>query len=128
MLQSYRQLQVWQKSILLVTAVYKLTKDFPKSELYGLVSQIRRAATSIPANIAEGFMRKYSQEYLQFLRIAFGSGAELETHLVIAKELRLTSPSELIEVEKLLEEVMKMLNALIVKIESGRPRPPRTNH
>ena len=76
MTQSYRDLIVWQKSIDLVEAVYVLTKDFPKEEVYGLVSQMRRAAVSIPANIAEGSKRKDLPEYLQFLRTARGSAAE----------------------------------------------------
>ncbi|MFH1235479.1 MAG: four helix bundle protein [Parcubacteria group bacterium] len=76
---SYRQLTVWQKSIDLVIAVYKLTGKFPKSELFGLTSQMKRDAVSIPSNIAEGFTRRSKLQYHHFVKIAFGSGAELET-------------------------------------------------
>ena len=77
-MQSYKELIVWQKSIRLVTAIYKLSGKFPKSEIFGLTSQMRRAAVSIPANISEGYARKHRAEYIQLLRISFGSGAELE--------------------------------------------------
>lgn len=110
---SYKELIVWQKSIELVTEIYKLTEKFPKSELYGLTSQIRRASVSIPSNIAEGYTRKHRQEYIQFLRIAFGSGGELETQIIIAKNLNYASQKDFEEIEKLLDEIMKMLNKLI---------------
>src|SRR3989344_3019762 len=84
MLTSYKQLLVWQKAVEFVVDVYRITKMFPKEELFGLTSQVRRAAVSIPASIAEGYSRKHTKEYIQFLRIAFGSGAEEETHLLIA--------------------------------------------
>ena len=74
MLTSYKELTVWQKSIELVVEVYRITDSFPKSELYGLVSQMRRAAVSIPSNIAEGYSRGHRPEYIQFIRVAFGSG------------------------------------------------------
>lgn len=86
---SYQQLKVWQKSIELVIEIYRPTKLYPKEELYGITSQSRRATVSIPSNIAEGYTRKHRQEYTQFIRIAFGSGAELETQLIIAKKLKL---------------------------------------
>ncbi len=113
MLNSYQQLKVWQKSIELVIEVYRLTKFYPKEELYGITSQTRRAVISVPANIAEGYTRKHRQEYVQFIRIAFSSGAELETLLLIAKQLRLAPPAEFQKSEKLLNETMKMLNGLI---------------
>ena len=105
-IQSYKQLKVWQKSIELVKEIYKSTEGFPKSELYGLVSQMRRAAISIPSNIAEGYKRKGLSEYLQFLRIADASAAELETQIIIAKELY--KDLNFSKVESLLEEVQKM--------------------
>jgi len=83
---SYRDLIVWQKSIELVIEIYHLTDLFPKSEIYGLTSQMRRCAVSIPSNIAEGYSRKHRQEYIHFIRIALSSGAELETQIVIAKK------------------------------------------
>ena len=112
----YRELIVWKKSMILVKLIYKISSQFPKQELYCLVNQIRRCAISIPSNIAEGRMRGTKKEYLQFLRIAYGSGAELETQLEIAKELNYISQKDLSEVELLLEEVMKMLNSMISKI------------
>jgi len=113
MLTSYQQLKVWQKSIDLVAEVYRLTKLYPKEELYGITIQSRRAAVSIPSNIAEGYTRKHRQEYIQFIRIAFGSGAELETQLIIGKKLKFAPPEEFKKSEDLLNEVMKMLNGLI---------------
>ncbi len=110
---SYKDLTVWQKSVELIVEIYRLTGLFPKNELYGLTSQIRRAATSIPANIAEGYARKHRQEYTQFIRIAFGSGAELETHLFVAKKLAFIEEKEFNKSEALLVEVMKMLKKFI---------------
>ena len=112
-MQSYRELIVWQKSIKLVKEVYQLTQSFPKEEIYGLSSQMRRAAVSIPSNIAEGYVRKHKQEYIQFLRIAFGSGAELETQFEIAKQLNYFTDKQTQKAESDLTEVMKMLNKLI---------------
>ena len=96
-----------------VVSVYTLTSKFPKEEIYGLTSQMKRSAVSIPSNIAEGYARKHKQEYIQFLRIAYGSGAELETQLEIAKKLHFASEKEILQVENLLIEVMKMLNKFI---------------
>ena len=118
MLTSYQQLTVWQKAFELVIKVFKTTSNFPKSELYGLVSQMRRCAVSIPSNIAEGYARGYRQEYLQFLRTAFASGAELETQLLIAKELGFLTIKEFDEISSLLTEVQKMLNKLISSLRS----------
>jgi len=109
---SYKDLIVWQKSIDLVVEIYRLTDLFPKSEIYGLTNQMRRSAVSIPSNIAEGYNRKHQQEYIQFIRIAFGSGAELETQIIIVKRLELVLSNRLKKVESLLVEVMKMLNKL----------------
>ena len=117
MLTSYQQLTVWQKAFELSIKIFKITIKFPKSELYGLVSQMRRCAISVPSNIAEGYTRGYRQEYIQFLRTAFASGAELETQLLIAKELRFVSVEIFEEVNDLLTEVQKMLNKLISKLK-----------
>lgn len=106
----------WQKAIELVTAIYKATAKFPKDETYGLSQQMRRAAVSIPSNIAEGQHRKNIKEFLQFLRISYGSGAELETQLVIAHNLY--PEVELRRSLILLDEVQKMLSGLIKKFES----------
>jgi four helix bundle protein len=83
----HSDLDVWKKAIEFVTEIYKITRDFPKEEMYGLTSQIRRSAVSIPSNIAEGSARNYKKEYIQFLYIALGSAAETETQLIIAKEV-----------------------------------------
>ncbi len=120
MLKSYRDLIVWQKSIDLVIEVYRVTDKFPKSEIYGLTSQMRRAAVSVPSNIAEGYYRKHRPEYLQFLRVAFGSGAELETQIVIAKRLELIPIAGFTRIEELLSDVMRMLNKMIDSL-SAKP-------
>jgi len=114
-IKSYKELKVWQKAIELVKEVYKATTQLPKNEIYGLSIQMRRAAVSIPSNIAEGQLRKNLREYLQFLRIAYGSTAELETQIVIAKDLY--SKINYCQLEALLLEVQKMLNVMISKLE-----------
>lgn len=114
---SYKDLIVWQKSFDLTIEIYRLTKLFPQSELYGLISQIRRASVAIPSNIAEGFSRKHRKEYAQFIAIAFGSGAELETQLLLGKSLNFATKDEFEKSEKLLSEVMKMLNVLSQKLK-----------
>lgn len=86
-IRNFRDLNIWKLGIEIVEDIYKVTRDFPKDELYGLVSQMRRCAVSIPSNIAEGFTRKHNREYRQFLYIALGSCAELETHLEISLRL-----------------------------------------
>ena len=115
-IKSYKELIVWQKSYQLVLLVYKVSKSFPKEELFGLVSQLRRAAVSIPSNIAEGNTRAGSKEYLQFLRIAFASGAELETQLLLCRDLDLINEEDYTTISLLLTEVMKMLNTLMSKL------------
>lgn len=112
-MKTYKDLIVWQKSIELVIAVYELTEKFSREEIYGLTSQIRRAVMSIPSNIAEGKMRGGNIEFKRFLSIAFASGAELETQLIIAKKLPKTAKLDYNKVDSLLEEVMRMLNKLI---------------
>lgn len=115
-IESFKDLIVWQKSMSLVKEVYAITSNFPKSEIYGLTSQMRRAAVSIPSNIAEGKKRKTKNDYVQFLRIANGSTAELETQLLITRDLY---PSIHIELGvSLLEEVQKMLSTIINKLEN----------
>ena len=116
MLKSHKDLIAWQKAIELVTVIYKVTAQFPKDEIYGLSQQMRRAAVSIPSNIAEGQHRKNLKEFLQFLRISYGSGAELETQLIISHNLY--PEVELQKSQLLLDEVQKMLSGLIKKFES----------
>jgi four helix bundle protein len=111
MKQSYKDLQVWQKAIALVTQIYTATRVFPKEEMFGLASQMRRAAVSIPSNIAEGQARLTRGEFRQFLGHAKGSLAELETQLIIAQNLGyLTEPDTLLAQSS---EVARMLNGLL---------------
>ena len=117
-LESYKQLEVWKRSIELVKEIYRITDQLPKSELYSLVSQMRRAAISIPSNIAEGYKRRNLGEYVQFLSIADASAAELETQIIIAKELY--SNINLSKAESLLEETQKMLTVIIRKLNAKR--------
>lgn len=110
---TYKDLIVWQKSMIFCTNVYKLTKLFPKDELYGITSQIRRSSVAIPSNIAEGYRRGHRLEYLQFLRIAYGSVLELETQLIVCLKIKYLTENQYNELNNLLEEVLKMLNKLI---------------
>ena len=109
---SYKELIVWQKAVNLVIAVYELTEFFPKSEIYGLISQMRRSAVSIPSNIAEGRRRGSKKDYRQFLVIAYGSGAELETQVEISKRLSFGKNLDFSKVNAILDEVMRMLNKM----------------
>lgn len=110
---SHKDLKVWQKSLELVTDIYSATRTFPKEELFGLVSQLRRAAVSIPSNIAEGYGRSYDKETVKFLSNALGSAAEVETQLLISKNLgfiQIETAQSLIEAT---QEVVRMLSALL---------------
>ena len=115
---SFKDLVVWKKAHNLVLGIYKLTSLFPKAEIYGLTSQMRRAAVSIPANIAEERYRGSKKDFTQFIRIAYSSGAELETHVEIAKRLPFGKTLSYTTVDSLLIEVMKMLNVMIRKLTS----------
>ena len=115
---SYKDLIVWQKSIELVVAIYELTEKFPREEIYGLTSQIRRCAVSIPSNIAEGRYRGTKNDFAHFLRIAYGSGGELETQIEISKKLLKTRLLNYNKVENLLDEIMRMLNVMTNKLSS----------
>lgn len=110
-MKGHKELIVWQKAMAMVTEIYRLTRDFPKEERYGLVSQMRRAAVSIPSNIAEGQSRQSKGEFRQFLGIARGSYAELETQIEIAKNLGFVTTPHLIDEQ--LAEVGRLLNGLI---------------
>jgi len=115
---NYKELIVWRKSIDLVTDIYAVTSIFPKEELYGLTSQIRRSSISIPSNIAEGHSRRSTNDYVQFLKIARGSCAELETQLIISKNLDYLNLEKFqILIEKA-SEISKMLNAVITKLQT----------
>ena len=113
---SYKELIVWQKGIDLVEKIFKVTDTFPRSELYGLVSQMRRAAVAIPSNIAEGAGRQHTKEFIQFLGIAEGSATELETQLIIAERLQFLEKAEYDEIAALQLEIFKMLRVLIKKL------------
>ncbi len=111
-IKSYTDLLAWQKSKELSVKIYKLTEGFPKYEMFGLVSQMRRAAVSVPANLAEGFGRWGKKEKDQFFSIASGSLSELETHLIIAKEISLISTEEFKVVINLATDAHKLINGL----------------
>jgi four helix bundle protein len=113
----YQDLEVWQKAMDLVVMCYQTTKDFPKSEVYGLASQLQRAAVSIPANIAEGRERKYKKEFVQHLSIAYSSLAELETHIQIAQRLDYISSDKTKRLLEMTGEIGRMLNGLRKSIE-----------
>ena len=118
---TYRDLDVWKKSVDLVVCVHKMTKGFPNTEKFGLASQIQRAAVSIPANIAEGYGRAHRREYLQHLSIARGSLAELETHLIIAVKLEYVSRAQIKVTWQLAQDVGKML----IRLSSALSIPDR---
>jgi len=113
MIQNFKDLMVWQRAKKFAIEVYKATKSFPRAEQFGLASQVRRAAISIPSNIAEGYARQYTGEFIQFLYMALGSAAELETQLIISEELRYMKEEELKGMLGILKEIQKMLNGLI---------------
>ena len=117
MIQSFRDLTVWHKGVDLVVRVYSFTQSFPRSELYGLASQMQRASVSIPSNIAEG-KAIGGRGYLRHLRIALGSEAELQTHIEIAVRLKLIAPCE---AEKLLDETSQVGKILTSLLRSLRP-------
>ncbi|OGG13236.1 four helix bundle protein [Candidatus Gottesmanbacteria bacterium RIFCSPHIGHO2_02_FULL_39_11] len=115
---SYKDLIIWQKSILLIEKIYELTRVFPKEELYGLTNQIRRAAVSVASNIAEGQSRGSLKEYIQFLTISFGSIAEVDTQLYIAMKIDYINEKQYQEIYLLLLEIQKMTHVLIYKLKN----------
>jgi four helix bundle protein len=121
MIKSYKDLIVWQKAYQLCLDVYRSTKFFPKEERYGLISQIRRSAVSVPSNIAEGHGRKSKAEYIQFLYIAYGSICELETQILLADDLHFTKDESLRRVQENLGDVERLLKALIKSLRNPRP-------
>lgn len=121
-MQDFRKLEVWKKSYELALEISLTSRRFPKEELYGITSQMRRAAISIPANIAEGCGRHTTAELLRFLDIAMGSGSELEVYLMLVHDLGYVDDAKFDILESQLSSAKRMLNALIVKIRS------ETNH
>lgn len=117
----FKELIVWQKSIGLVTKIYKVTEKFPSSEIYALTSQLRRASVSIPSNIAEGNTRRSKADYVQFLRITRGSCSEVETQIIISKNLGFIDEISFSELSSDIIEISKMLNGLINSLKDSNP-------
>lgn len=120
MLKSYKDLIVYQKGYSLSLEIYKVTKDYPQDERFGLISQMRRSAISIPCNIAEGYSRKNIKEYIQFLYVAYGSCSELETLLSLSQDLGLLGSEKYSKLYALQEEVSKLLNGLIKSLSQKK--------
>jgi len=123
MLKNYKELKVWQKAYQLCLEVYKITKGFPREERYGLTSQIRRAAVSVPSNIAEGYGRKTTPEYIRSLYIAYGSNCELDTQISLSGDLGYMRAQEKEMLQRSIGEVERMLKALIKSLENKRLTP-----
>lgn len=123
MLRNYKELKVWQKSYRLCLEIYKITKRFPKEERYGLTSQIRRSAVSVPSNIAEGYGRKTTPEYIRFLYIAYGSNCEMETQILLSGDLGYIETDKLEILQVGIGEVERMLKALINSLEKKHSTP-----
>ena len=119
---SYRELLVWQKSMQLVTHIYQATESFPKGELFGLTSQIRRAAISIPSNMAEGFGRQLAGDFGRFLIMARGSLYELQTQIEIALNLRYLSEDSVTQLSASTSEIERMLNRFITTVRTPKDR------
>ena len=112
-IKNFRDLNIWKLGIEVVEDIYRVTKDFPRDELYGLVSQMRRSSVSIPSNISEGFTRKHNREYKQFLYVTLGSCAELETQIEIAFRLKyITEENKICFLEKINHETRMIMNLL----------------
>ena len=116
MIKNFRDLKIWQKGIDIVEDVYKITRAFPKEEIYGLTSQMRRCAVSIPSNIAEGFKRYHSKEYKQFLYVTLGSSAELETQLVISQKIRYINERQAEGILEKINHLSRMITVLMRKL------------
>ena len=117
----FKELIVWQKSINLVTEIYRITEKFPSNEIYGLTSQLRRASVSVPSNIAEGNTRRSKADYLQFLRIARGSCSEIETQIIISKNLEFIDDNTFETLILNIIEISKMINGLINSLKDSNP-------
>jgi four helix bundle protein len=116
----FRELKVWQKAHQLTLAVYRITAAFPREELYGLTSQLRRASSAIAANLAEGCGRNGDMEFARFCSMAMGSASELEYHLLLAKDLKLLKPADHQELDQRATELKRMLTALMQKLKADR--------
>ena len=116
---SHKELIVWQKAMDLVSEIYRATENLPQREMYALASQMRRAAVSVPSNIAEGRSRNSRKDFVHFLRMSYGSVSELETQLLISRRLSFMNEKDMEKVLPLLEEVSKMLRAMVQKLEAS---------
>jgi four helix bundle protein len=119
-MKNFRDLQVWNKAHVLTLNCYKATSDFPKAEMYGLTSQIRRAAASVAANIAEGCGKRGNGDFQRFLGIAAGSASEVEYHFLLARDLGFLDSDQYKSLDAAATEVKRMLASLIIKVESDR--------
>jgi four helix bundle protein len=120
-MKDYKELEVWQKGVSLATSMYEVTRSFPDTEKFGLTSQIRRAAISVPANIAEGWGRGSTKEYVQFLLVARGSLLELETHLIVAERLGYLNADDSAAARGRVQSISMMLNRLITSLKTRKP-------
>lgn len=118
MLKNYKELKVWQKAYQLCLGVYKVTAKMPKEERFGLTSQIRRAAVSVPSNIAEGYGRRTTPDYVRSLYIAYGSNCELETQVMLTEDIGFIEAALLEGIKDAIQEVERMLKALIKSLEN----------
>jgi four helix bundle protein len=116
-METHKDLRVWQQSIEMVTSIYLMTQSFPKEEMFGLVSQLRRASVSVPSNIAEGYARGTDKEKLHFLRISSGSMSEVETQLILSLNLGYIDQEKYNELSETVTSVWKQLNSLISSIK-----------
>jgi len=123
MLKNYKELKVWQKSYRLCLEIYKVTTKFPKEERFGLTSQMRRAAVSVPSNIAEGYGRKTTSDYIRMLYIAYGSNCELETQVLLAGDLGYIESAAIEEVKERILEIERMIKALIKSLQNKHLNP-----
>lgn len=123
MLRNYKELKVWQRSYQLCLEIYKITKRFPNEERFSLTSQIRRAAVSVPSNIAEGYGRKTTLDYIRFLYIAYGSNCEMETQVLLSGDLGYIGTDKLKILKEGIREVERILKALIKSLEKKHSTP-----
>ena len=119
-MKDFHELKVWQKAHELTLAIYRVTVDFPRAELYGLTSQLRRASASVAANLAEGCGRSGDAEFARFCSIAMGSASELEYHLLLARDLKLFKPGDYEKLAPRATELKRMLTALLQKLNPDR--------
>ena len=120
-MKDFKELKVWNNAYALSLAIYEKSRSFPKEEIYGLTSQLRRAAVSVGANIAEGCGRRSDREFVRFLQIARGSASEMEHHLLLARDLKFLTAQVHQEFEKKVMEVQRMLTSLVTAIEKKPP-------